>query len=56
LRPFKIRSRSVHTPERKAKGYRLDQFDDAFARHLPPEAVPKFGFMEGSSGVSGAVA
>jgi hypothetical protein len=34
LRPFKIRSQSVHTPERKAKGYRLDQFDDVFARHL----------------------
>jgi hypothetical protein len=41
LRPFKIRSRTVRTPERLAKGYRFEQFDDVFARHLgeaPPAA------------------
>jgi hypothetical protein len=54
LRPFKIRSRSVHTPERKAKGYRLDQFEEVFARHLG--AATTTGLIEGSGGAIGAVA
>jgi hypothetical protein len=38
LRPFKIKSRTVRTGEGAAgtaRGYRLEQFEDAFARHLP---------------------
>jgi Protein of unknown function (DUF3631) len=35
LRPFKIRSRTVRMGEETAKGYHLEQFEDAFARHLP---------------------
>jgi uncharacterized protein DUF3631 len=35
LRPFMIRSRSVRENQETAKGYHLDQFEDAFARHLP---------------------
>jgi Protein of unknown function (DUF3631) len=38
LRPFKIRSRTVRTGEGTAgtaKGYRWEQFEDAFSRHLP---------------------
>jgi uncharacterized protein DUF3631 len=38
LRPFKIKPRTVRTGEGAAgtaRGYRLEQFEDAFARHLP---------------------
>ena len=35
LRPFKVRSRTVRTGDSTAKGFRVEQFDDAFARHLP---------------------
>jgi hypothetical protein len=41
LRPFKIKSKQVRVGERTAKGYHLDQFEDAFDRHLPP--VPEKG-------------
>jgi len=37
LRPFKIKPRSVRA-EGGSKGYRIEQFDDAFARHLPEAA------------------
>jgi hypothetical protein len=37
LRPFKIKPRSVRAPG-GSKGYRVEQFDDAFARHLPQAA------------------
>ena len=35
LRPFGIRPRTVRVGEKTAKGYHLDQFEGAFARHLP---------------------
>jgi hypothetical protein len=35
LRPFGVRSRTVRVVDRTAKGYHLEQFDGAFARHLP---------------------
>ncbi|HKH15297.1 MAG TPA: DUF3631 domain-containing protein, partial [Solirubrobacterales bacterium] len=38
LRPFRIRPRSVRVGEETAKGYRVDQFEDAFARYLPPRS------------------
>ena len=34
LRPFKIRPRTIGSGPDSAKGYRFDQFADAFARHL----------------------
>ena len=34
LRPFKIRPRKVRVPDGVLQGYRFDQFEDAFARHL----------------------
>jgi hypothetical protein len=37
LRPFKIRPRSVRA-EGGSKGYRIEQFDDVVARHLPEAA------------------
>jgi hypothetical protein len=37
LRPFKIKPRSVRA-EGGSKGYRLEQFEDAFSRHLPEVA------------------
>jgi Protein of unknown function (DUF3631)/Bifunctional DNA primase/polymerase, N-terminal len=36
LRPFEIRPKTVHVGPDHGKGYVLDQFGDAFARHLPP--------------------
>jgi hypothetical protein len=36
LRPFKIRPRTVRVDEESKKGYHVDQFEDAFARYLPP--------------------
>ncbi len=35
LRPFKIRPRTIGSGTDSAKGYRWDQFADAFTRHLP---------------------
>jgi hypothetical protein len=35
LRPFKIKSRTVRVGGETAKGYHVDQFEDAFARHVP---------------------
>jgi hypothetical protein len=35
LRPFKIRPRTIGSGADSAKGYRFDQFVDAFARYLP---------------------
>ena len=35
LRPFRIRPRSVRVGDETAKGYRVEQFEDAFARYLP---------------------
>jgi hypothetical protein len=46
LRPFKVKSRTVRVGDKTAKGYHLDQFDDAFLRHLP----------EGSQGSQGSQA
>lgn len=34
LRPFGIRSRTVRVGDKTAKGYHLEQFEGAFARHL----------------------
>lgn len=34
LRPFQIKSRTVRVGSETAKGYHVDQFEDAFARHL----------------------
>jgi len=39
LAPFDIRPRSIRIGVVTGKGYRLDQFEDAFARYLPPETV-----------------
>jgi hypothetical protein len=40
LKHFEIRPRSVRLDdETTAKGYRLDQFEDAFSRYLPEETV-----------------
>ena len=36
LKGYGIRSRSVRDGDDTAKGYRLDQFTEAFARYLPP--------------------
>ena len=36
LRPFGIKPQTVRVDEEPAKGYYLDQFADAFARHAPP--------------------
>lgn len=55
LRPFKIRSKTVRSGERLAKGYRLEQFDDAFARHLPPD-VAAVADVAANSGRGGWVA
>lgn len=35
LRPFKIRPKTVRVDGETKKGYRADQFEDAFARYLP---------------------
>jgi hypothetical protein len=35
LRPFGIRSRTVRVGDKTAKGYHREQFEGAFARHLP---------------------
>ena len=40
LKPFGIESMSVHTVERKAKGYRKDDLETAFARYLVPKGSP----------------
>ena len=40
LKPFGIESRSVHTVERKAKGYRKEDLETAFARYLVPKRSP----------------
>jgi hypothetical protein len=40
LRPFKIRPRTVRTSDSATRrGYRLDQFEDVFARHLTTPVV-----------------
>jgi Protein of unknown function (DUF3631)/Bifunctional DNA primase/polymerase, N-terminal/Primase C terminal 1 (PriCT-1) len=39
LRPFGIRSNTLRLPdETRAKGFKRDQFEDAWNRYLPPEA------------------
>ena len=38
LRPFKVKSKTVRVGDKTAKGYHLDEFEDAFARHLPEES------------------
>jgi 5S rRNA maturation endonuclease (ribonuclease M5) len=38
LRPFRIRSMTVRIGDSTPKGYRFDQFEDTFARHLPASA------------------
>ena len=40
LKPFGNESMSVHTVERKAKGYRKDDLETAFARYLVPKGSP----------------
>jgi len=40
LRPFGIRPASVRDGQTTFKGYKLEDFQDAFARYLPPESVP----------------
>jgi Protein of unknown function (DUF3631) len=40
LRPFGVHSRDVGEGESRAKGYRLGDFADAFARYLPDLSVP----------------
>jgi len=40
LRPYRIESKSVRLPDgRTPKGYDRPQFEDAFARYLPPPAA-----------------
>lgn len=34
LRPFRVKPRTVRVGEHTPRGYRLDQFEDAFARNL----------------------
>jgi hypothetical protein len=36
LKPYEVKSRSVRTPERPAKGYHRDDLEDPWARYLPP--------------------
>ena len=36
LRPFKIRPKEVRVGDETKQGYHVDQFEDAFARYLPP--------------------
>lgn len=40
LRPFSIKPRTIRSGMETPKGYRLQDFDDAFARYLPP-SVPQ---------------
>ena len=35
LRPFKVKPKAVRVGDKTPRGYHRDQFDDAFARHLP---------------------
>jgi hypothetical protein len=39
LRPFGIIPGTVRVGDVTAKGYKLESFEDAFSRYLPPEAV-----------------
>jgi Protein of unknown function (DUF3631) len=36
LRPFKIRPKKIRIGEEIRRGFNFDQFEDAFARYLPP--------------------
>jgi hypothetical protein len=53
LRPFGIRSRTVRVGEKTAKGYHLEQFEDAFARHLPGGSPEGSHPSQGSHPASG---
>jgi putative DNA primase/helicase len=39
LKPYKIKPQTVRRGAKTDKGYRLDWFEDAFARYLPPQSV-----------------
>jgi len=41
LKSFKISSRQIRVGESTCKGYHVADFDDAFARYLPPSPPPK---------------
>jgi hypothetical protein len=43
LRPFGVKPRQVRVGERTLKGYHRDQFEEAFARHLPDGKQGKQG-------------
>jgi len=43
LRPFGIRSRTVRVGEDTGKGFKREQFDDAWARYLPVPPSPEKG-------------
>lgn len=41
LKPFNIKPRTVRRGAENDKGYKLEWFDDAFARYLPPRSVTR---------------
>ena len=43
LRPFKVKPKQVRIGDGTRKGYHVDQFEDAFARHLPEAKQAKQG-------------
>src|SRR6478609_8628634 len=43
LRPFKIRPKEVRVGMDTARGYHVDQFEDAFSRYLPAPPEAKHG-------------
>src|SRR5581483_3789989 len=49
LRPFGIKPKKVRRGEEVRKGYHLDQFSDAFERHLPPLREGEHGATRGTS-------
>jgi hypothetical protein len=49
LRPFKIKPKKVRIGEETAKGYHVDQFEDAFARYLTPSPEGEHGATRGTS-------
>jgi hypothetical protein len=46
LRPYGIKTREIWADNAKARGYRLEQFEDAWVRYLPDEAPKVVGAVE----------
>jgi hypothetical protein len=49
LRPFEIRPTTVNLEDRRAKGYKREDFEDAWTRYLPKDPLPPLPSASGAA-------